>query len=118
MLVVAACRVSDAFAVRNSTDSPDQSSTRGCRAWTMSRCPIFLIAHRTKPGHFRTVVDARAGTDGGWPIWQNILLKLDAQGLDAYEVVQGLPTWGHSYRLAWIDSSGAGAPPRWSRRCI
>ena len=67
---------------------------------------------------FRTVVNARAGTDGGWPIWQNILLKLDAQGLDAYEVVQGLPTWGHSYRLAWIDSSGAGAPPRWSRRCI
>ena len=60
---------------------------------------------------FRTVVNARAGTDGGWPIWQYILLKLDTEGLDAYEVLRGLPTWGHSYRSVWIDGSGASSTP-------
>ena len=59
----------------------------------------------------RTVANAGGTTGGVWPIWQYILLKLDALGLDAHEVLQGLPTWGHSYRSVWIASSGPGRVP-------
>jgi hypothetical protein len=60
---------------------------------------------------FRTVANARAATDGGWPVWQYVVMKLDGEGLDAYEVLRGLPTWGHSYRSVWIQGAGPGSDP-------
>ena len=60
---------------------------------------------------FRTVFNARAGTDGGWPVWQYVVLKLDAEGLDAYDVLRGLPTWGYNYRPVWIQDTGPGSTP-------
>jgi hypothetical protein len=60
---------------------------------------------------FRTVLGARAGTDGGWPVWQYVVLKLDAERLDAYEVLRGLPTWNYNYRSVWIQGAGPGSDP-------
>lgn len=60
---------------------------------------------------FRTVANARAATDGGWPVWQYVVMKLDGEGLDADEVLRGLPTWGHSYRSVWIQGAGPGGNP-------
>ena len=60
---------------------------------------------------FRTVLYARAATDGGWPVWQYVVLKLDAEGLDAYDVLRGLPTWGYNYRPVWIQGAGPGSTP-------
>lgn len=65
---------------------------------------------------FRTVLYARAATDGGWPVWQYVVLKLDAEGLDAYDVLRGLPTWGYNYRPCGSREPARGAPLRWSMK--
>jgi hypothetical protein len=44
---------------------------------------------------------------GTWPVWQYVLLRLDADGFDAQKILQGLPTWQHNYRPVTTLSSGS-----------
>jgi hypothetical protein len=43
---------------------------------------------------------------GTWPCWQWVKQQLWLQGLDAEEILEGLPTWQHNYRSVRVGSHG------------
>jgi hypothetical protein len=55
----------------------------------------------------KTVAKGFSVAQGTWPVWQYVLLRLDAEGLDGERVLQGLPTWQHHYRSVTWPSSGS-----------
>jgi hypothetical protein len=46
----------------------------------------------------RIIANGYAEASGNWPFWQWVTLQLWREGLDAEEVLRGLPTWQYGYR--------------------
>lgn len=55
----------------------------------------------------KTVAKGFSVAQGTWPVWQYVLLRLDADGLDGEKILQGLPTWQYHYRPVTSPSSGS-----------
>jgi hypothetical protein len=53
----------------------------------------------------KTVAKGFSVGRGTWPVWQYVLLRLDADGFDGEKILQGLPTWQHHYRPVTFSSS-------------
>ncbi len=57
----------------------------------------------------KTVAKGFSVARGTWPVWQYVLLRLDADGHDGEKMLQGLPTWQYNYRPVTF-SSGLSLP--------
>lgn len=58
----------------------------------------------------RTVADGFTANDDNWPVWQYVMLRLDATGVNPEETLQNLPTWQYHYRPVSIEGSGLPEP--------
>jgi hypothetical protein len=59
----------------------------------------------------RTAADGYAAADSRWPCWQWVRQQLWTEhGLDAEEILGGMPTWEHDYRLVRLGYRGHPIP--------
>jgi hypothetical protein len=57
----------------------------------------------------RTIANGYGLASGVWPNWQWVKYRLWREGLDAEEILRGLPSWKHGYRA--VRAGGLGQVP-------
>jgi hypothetical protein len=58
----------------------------------------------------RVIAAGRQAAGEQWPVWQYVVLRLNADGKNAEDIFNSLPTWLHSYRPVFDTSSTLSLP--------